>query len=59
MEPYEPGDGAHQKHPRGNSIIMENFTRYFRFPQGFEQLLYLSQVQQAMAIRTAVEYGGH
>ncbi|PKL10428.1 MAG: beta-mannosidase, partial [Spirochaetae bacterium HGW-Spirochaetae-8] len=46
----------HQKHPRGNSIIMENFTRYFRFPQGFEQMLYLSQVQQAMAIRTAVEY---
>ncbi len=46
----------HQKHPRGNTIIMENFTRYYRFPQGFEQMLYLSQVQQAAAIRTAVEY---
>lgn len=46
----------HQKNDRGNSIIIENFTRYFRFPNGFENMLYLSQVQQAMAIKTAVEY---
>ncbi len=46
----------HQRHPRGNTVIAETLTRYFRFPDGFENLLYLSQVQQALAIRTAVEY---
>ena len=46
----------HQKNERGNSIIIENFTRYFRFPHGFEQMLYLSQVQQAMAMKSAIEY---
>jgi beta-mannosidase len=32
------------------------FTRYFRMPEGFESFVYLSQVQQALAIKTAVEY---
>ncbi len=47
---------THQKNARGNSIITEMFTRYFLFPSGFEQMLYLSQVQQALAIKTACEY---
>ncbi len=46
----------HQKNGRGNSIITEMFTRYFRFPSSFEQMLYLSQVQQALAIKTASEH---
>lgn len=46
----------HQRHPRGNSLILETMTRYYRFPNGFENFLYLSQIQQAEAIRTAVEY---
>jgi beta-mannosidase len=46
----------HQKNARGNSIITEMFTRYFRMPESFEAFVYLSQVQQAMAIATAVEY---
>ena len=46
----------HQRHPRGNSVITEMFTRYFRVPEGFENFVYLSQVQQALAIKTAVEY---
>jgi beta-mannosidase len=46
----------HQRSPRGNSAITEMFTRYFRVPEGFENFVYLSQVQQAMAITTAVEY---
>lgn len=46
----------HQKNKRGNSIIIENFSRYFRFPEGFYNMLYLSQVQQALAIKTAVDY---
>jgi beta-mannosidase len=46
----------HQRHPRGNTVITETLTRYFRLPAGFESFLYLSQVQQALAIKTAVEY---
>jgi beta-mannosidase len=46
----------HQRHPRGNELIMTTMLRYFRMPKGFEETLYLSQVQQAMAIRTAVDY---
>jgi len=46
----------HQRNDRGNSIIITTFTRYFRFPVSFAHQVYLSQVQQAMAIATAVEY---
>lgn len=46
----------HQKHPRGNTIILETISRYFRFPKDLASTLYLSQVQQAMAIKMAVEY---
>lgn len=51
-----PSFETHQKNARGNSIITEMFTRYFRFPNSFEQMLYLSQVQQALAIKTASEF---
>ncbi len=51
-----PALEAHQKNPQGNSIILESLLRYFRMPSGFHELLYLSQVQQAIAIRTAVEF---
>ncbi|MCE2570979.1 beta-mannosidase [Motilimonas eburnea] len=46
----------HQRNNGGNSKIVEMFTRLFRFPVGFENFLYLSQVQQAIAIKTATEY---
>ena len=46
----------HQRSPGGNAIIFENFSRYFRVPLTFKSMLYLSQVQQAMAIQTAVQY---
>lgn len=46
----------HQRNEEGNSIIVEMFTRYFRMPNGFANQLYLSQVQQAFAIQTAVTY---
>ncbi len=46
----------HQKNARGNSIIAEMFTRYFRFPMDFKSALYLSQIQQAIAIQTASEF---
>ncbi len=46
----------HQRSPSGNSKIIEMFTRYFRFPEGFDNFLYLSQLQHALAMKTAVEY---
>jgi beta-mannosidase len=46
----------HQRHIRGNALIIETMSRYFRMPTGLRETLYLSQVQQAMAIRTAVDY---
>lgn len=46
----------HQRHPKGNELILSTMHRYFRMPAGFTQTLYLSQVQQAMAIKTAAEY---
>lgn len=46
----------HQKNNAGNSIILSTIARYFRIPKNFACFLYLSQVQQAHAIRTAVEY---
>lgn len=47
---------AHQKSGRGNSIIREMSANYFRAPRGFDEELYLSQVQQAEAIRTGAEF---
>lgn len=51
-----PAMEHHQRHPRGNSIIIDTMLRYFRMPKDFRSTLYLSQVQQAIAIRTAVEF---
>ncbi len=53
---HSPVMEHHQRNSMGNSIIEEMFTRYFRAPAGFENRLYLSQVQQAYAIKTAVTY---
>ena len=56
INPSSPVMEWHQRSPDGNSIMIENFSRYFRFPNGAENMLYLSQVQQALAIKTAVDY---
>ncbi|WP_299655795.1 glycoside hydrolase family 2 protein [uncultured Tateyamaria sp.] len=47
---------SHQKNTGGNARIAETMFRYFRFPVGFENFVYLSQVQQALAIKTAVTH---
>jgi beta-mannosidase len=46
----------HQRNDRGNTIILSTMASYFRMPSDFGDSLYLSQVQQAYAIRTAVDY---
>lgn len=47
---------SHQKNAGGNARIAETMFRYFRFPVGFENFVYLSQVQQSLAIKTAVTH---
>jgi len=46
----------HQRSGAGNGKIVETMTRYFRIPTSFEGFLYLSQLQQALAIETAVRF---
>ena len=45
---------SHQKNAGGNARIAETMFRYFRFPVDFPNFVYLSQVQQGLAIKTAV-----
>ena len=47
---------SHQKNVGGNARIAETIFRYFRFPITFEDFVYVSQVQQALAIHTAVTF---
>ena len=59
LNPTAPDFFYHQKSPNGNKFIMQMLLRNFRFPEGVDAVLYLSHVQQAMAIRTAVEAWRH
>ncbi|HQZ12506.1 MAG TPA: glycoside hydrolase family 2 protein [Devosia sp.] len=54
--PSSPVMESHQRNPGGNARILETMTRYFRFPKDFDQMVFLSQVQQGLAIKTAIEY---
>lgn len=56
LNPTAPQMEHHQRAPRGNTVVVETISRYFRFPFDFADFVYLSQVQQAMAIDTAVSY---
>ncbi len=47
---------SHQKNSGGNARIAETMFRYFRWPKHFEDFVYLSQVQQGLAIKTAVTH---
>ncbi|MHB0953554.1 MAG: beta-mannosidase [Allorhizobium sp.] len=46
----------HQKNVGGNERIAGTMFRYFRFPKDFANFVYLSQIQQGLAIKTAVDY---
>lgn len=56
FNPTSPAMEHHQRVPYGNARITQHFSRYFRFPESFESFVYLSRVQQAMAIKIAVEH---
>ncbi|MDQ0135544.1 beta-mannosidase [Neorhizobium galegae] len=46
----------HQKNAGGNERIAGTMFRNFRFPTDFPNFVYLSQVQQGLAIKTAVDF---
>lgn len=46
----------HQRDPAGNARIIDTMARYFRVPSGFQSFVFLSQLQQALAIETAVRF---
>ena len=47
---------VHQRNVGGNSRIVETIARYFRFPDSFEDMVYLSQLSQGLAMKTAIEF---
>jgi len=46
----------HQRSGIGNSTIMRYMLDWFRLPLGFDNTLWLSQIQQGMAMKYAVEH---
>ena len=54
--PSSPVMETHQRNDGGNARILETMCRYFRFPKGFEEMVFLSQIQQGLAIKTAIEF---
>ena len=46
----------HQKHPEGNRLILLYLLDHYRLAKDFPSLLWLSQVLQAEAMKTAVEH---
>jgi beta-mannosidase len=51
-----PAMEHHQRSAGGNARITENLARYFRMPEKFSSFVYLSQLQQGIALKTAVEH---
>jgi beta-mannosidase len=47
---------VHQRNDGGNSRIVETLARYFRFPDNFDEMCWLSQVSQGLAMKTAIEF---
>jgi beta-mannosidase len=46
----------HQRNASGNGKIINYMTAHFRLPKDFPSLVYLTQLLQAEAVRTGVEY---
>lgn len=46
----------HQRSGVGNSRIMDYMLSWYRLPVGFENVLWMSQIQQGLAIKYAVEH---
>ncbi|MEF8853855.1 MAG: glycoside hydrolase family 2 protein, partial [Haloarculaceae archaeon] len=56
FNPTAPAMEHHQRNPGGNATILGRTASYFRFPFEFADFVYVSQLLQAEAMRTAVEH---
>ena len=46
----------HQRSPIGNDAILQYMLSWYKFPNSFDNVLWLSQILQGMAIKYAVEH---
>ncbi|MCR5251840.1 MAG: glycoside hydrolase family 2 protein [Lachnospiraceae bacterium] len=53
---FSPVMESHQKNGSANGLIVSYISENFRYPKDFEQLLYVSQIQQGLAVECAVEH---
>ncbi|GAB3688900.1 glycoside hydrolase family 2 protein [Salinarchaeum chitinilyticum] len=56
MNPTAPLMEHHQRNPGGNGRILQRMVDHFRVPFDMADFVYLSQVQQGLAIETAIEH---
>lgn len=55
IDPAGPLFSHHQKDWKGNRRIRDMVGRYFKVPENPEDFLWISQIQQGLAIKTAIE----
>ncbi|NQT58681.1 MAG: glycoside hydrolase family 2 protein [Bacteroidetes bacterium] len=53
---FSPVMEEHQKCVGGNGKILTYISKYFKYPESFESLVYVSQLSQAIAIKTGIEH---
>ncbi len=53
---FSPIFENHQKNVGGNQVIFDYVSRLFRFPKDYRSVAYLSQLNQAFCMQTAVEH---
>jgi beta-mannosidase len=53
---FGPAMEAHQKNPLGNQIILDYVSRRYRYPCRQDDLLYLSQLNQAYCMQVGTEH---
>ncbi len=53
---FGPEMENHQKNRFGNQIILDYVSRLYRFPKGQDELIYLSQLNQAYCMQMGVEH---
>ncbi|MCU4802216.1 glycoside hydrolase family 2 protein [Halobacteria archaeon HArc-gm2] len=56
FNPTSPMMEHHQRNPGGNRRILTQMAETFRMPFDFADFVYLSQVQQGLAMQTAIEH---
>lgn len=47
---------SHQKNPAANGKILYYISENFRYPKDISSLVYISQIMQSMAMKTAIDH---